>query len=184
MTVGHLEVAQGELLEFCRRNGVRKLALFGSVLTDRFSDASDVDALVEFKPGERVGYLRMSGLERELSNIFGGRRVDLRTPRSSASTSAMKCSGPPSFNMPPTDGTRLLHMLDAAREAVKYGAGCTASRLSQDRVLALALVKCIEITRRPTPSRACFPPPPAAAISRKAPLRNAPPNDRRASSAQ
>jgi predicted nucleotidyltransferase len=80
MTVGHIEVAQDRLVEFCRRNGVRKLALFGAVLTDHFSDASDIDVLVEFEPGQRVGYLRMAGMERELSAIFGGRKVDLRTP--------------------------------------------------------------------------------------------------------
>jgi len=54
--------------------------LFGSILTDCFSDASDVDVLVEFEPGERVGYLRMAAMERELSPILGGRRVDIRTP--------------------------------------------------------------------------------------------------------
>jgi predicted nucleotidyltransferase len=80
MTVGRIEVAQERLAEFCRRNGVRKLALFGSVLTDRFSDASDIDVLVEFEPGQRIGYLRMAGMERELSAILGGRKVDLRTP--------------------------------------------------------------------------------------------------------
>ncbi len=66
--------------DFCRRNPVRRLALFGSVLTDRFSDSSDVDVLVEVEPGTRVGYLRMASMERELSEIMGGRRVDLRTP--------------------------------------------------------------------------------------------------------
>ncbi len=80
MTVGHIDIAQDRLREFCLRNGVRKLAVFGSVLTDRFSDTSDVDLLVEFDPGERVGYLRMAAMERELSAIFGGRKVDLRTP--------------------------------------------------------------------------------------------------------
>ena len=80
MTVGHIEIAQHRLAESCRRNGVRKLALFGSVLTDHFSDTSDVDVLVEFEPGQRVGYLRMAGMERELSAIFGGGKVDLRTP--------------------------------------------------------------------------------------------------------
>lgn len=68
------------LEEFCRRHGVRKLALFGSALTGRFSTASDVDILVEFRPGAGVGYLRMAAMERELSAILGGRRVDLRTP--------------------------------------------------------------------------------------------------------
>src|SRR5919201_221483 len=59
MTVGPIDVAQDLLTEFCRRNGIRKLAVYGSVLTDRFSEASDVDVLVEFDRNERVGYLRM-----------------------------------------------------------------------------------------------------------------------------
>lgn len=68
------------MADFCRRNGIRKLAVFGSVLTERFSESSDIDVLVEFQPGQRVGYLRMAAMERELSAIFGGRKVDLRTP--------------------------------------------------------------------------------------------------------
>ena len=39
-----------------------------------------MDVLVEFQPGARVGYLRMAAMERELSRLFGGRKVDLRTP--------------------------------------------------------------------------------------------------------
>jgi predicted nucleotidyltransferase len=80
MTVGHIEVSQSEIAEFCRQNGIRKLALFGSVLTERFSETSDVDVLVEFEPEQHVGYLRMAAMERELSALFGGRRIDLRTP--------------------------------------------------------------------------------------------------------
>jgi|SRR5579872_2661259 len=75
-----INVRKQELAEFCRRNGIRKLALFGSVLTAHFTDASDIDVLVEFEPGERVGYLRMAALEEELSGLFGGRKIDLRTP--------------------------------------------------------------------------------------------------------
>ena len=75
-----ISVPAAELKEFCHRNGIRKLALFGSVLTQRFSHSSDVDVLVEFEPGERVGYLRMAAMERELSSLFGGQKVDLRTP--------------------------------------------------------------------------------------------------------
>lgn len=81
MIVGHIDVAQDRVADFCRRNGIRRLAVFGSVLTNRFSDASDVDVLVEFEPGERVGYLRMAAMERELSTLFGGRKIDLRTPK-------------------------------------------------------------------------------------------------------
>ena len=36
-------------------------------------------------------------------------------------------------------------MLEAAHEAVTFASGCTAADLTQDRMLALALVKCIEI---------------------------------------
>ena len=80
MTVGHIDVAKEQIAEFCRQSGIRKLALFGSVLTERFSDTSDIDVLVEFEPGRPAGYLRMAALERELSAILGGRKVDLRTP--------------------------------------------------------------------------------------------------------
>jgi uncharacterized protein with HEPN domain len=47
--------------------------------------------------------------------------------------------------MPPNDRVRLHHMRDAARDAVTFGAGCTEASLLKDRVLTLALVKCIEI---------------------------------------
>lgn len=79
MATAQIRVPAAETAEFCRRNGIRKLAFFGSVLTDRFSEASDLDILVEFEPDRRVGYLRLAAMERELSAIFG-HRVDLRTP--------------------------------------------------------------------------------------------------------
>jgi len=79
MSAAAIEIRQEQIADFCRRNGIQKLALFGSVLTPRFSPASDV-VLVEFQPGVRVGYLRMAALERELSAIVDGRKIDLRTP--------------------------------------------------------------------------------------------------------
>ena len=80
MSVGQVKVPRAELTDYCRRNGIRMLALFGSVLTDRFSDSSDIDVLVELEPDTRAGFLRMAAMERELSALFGGRKVDLRTP--------------------------------------------------------------------------------------------------------
>jgi len=79
MTVAHID-AEEQITGFCRRNGVPKLAFFGSVLTNRFSDSSDIDVLVEFGPGERVGFFRLADMEDELSRLLGGRKVDLRTP--------------------------------------------------------------------------------------------------------
>lgn len=64
---------------FCKKHGLRRLSLFGSVLRDDFRRDSDVDVLVEFRPGVRAGYLTMAAMERELSGLLG-RRVDLRTP--------------------------------------------------------------------------------------------------------
>ncbi len=80
MFVSPIQLSQDAIAEFCRRNGIRKLALFGSVLTVRFSESSDVDVLVEFESGAHVGYLRMAAMEREFSEILGGRQVDMRTP--------------------------------------------------------------------------------------------------------
>ena len=45
----------------------------------RFHFEKDVDILLEFEPGARVGLIRLSGLEIELGNIVG-RKVDLNTP--------------------------------------------------------------------------------------------------------
>ena len=80
MTVAHIEIPEMEVAKVCQRNGIRKLALFGSVLTDRFSESSDIDVLVEFQPQAHVGFFRLADIENELSLLLGGRRIDLRTP--------------------------------------------------------------------------------------------------------
>lgn len=77
--MAQVDVDRKALADFCRRHRVRRLSLFGSVLTDRFSPTSDVDVLVEFEPGARVGFLDLARMEEELSPLFGGRKVDLRT---------------------------------------------------------------------------------------------------------
>ena len=64
---------------FCRKNHIRRLALFGSVLRDDFRPDSDVDVLVEFEPDATPGLIRLAGMEIELSEILG-RKADLRTP--------------------------------------------------------------------------------------------------------
>lgn len=67
------------LAEFCRRHGIRRLALFGSVLREDFGPASDIDLLVEFEPCRTPGFFRLFELEQSLSPFFGSRRIDLRT---------------------------------------------------------------------------------------------------------
>ncbi len=67
------------LAELCRRHGIARLSLFGSVLREDFGPDSDVDVLIEFLPGVRCGLLGMARIERELAELIG-RAVDLRTP--------------------------------------------------------------------------------------------------------
>jgi predicted nucleotidyltransferase len=75
-----LNIPQAALDEFCRRHHIRKLAFFGSVLTEQFGPQSDVDVLVEFEPGHVPGFAFVT-LQEELSRLLG-RQVDLHTPGS------------------------------------------------------------------------------------------------------
>ncbi|NOT00677.1 MAG: nucleotidyltransferase [Phycisphaerales bacterium] len=69
-----------EVAAICRRFHARRLSLFGSVLRDDFTDGSDIDVLVEFEPGRTPGFFGLYDMEQELSRLFGGRTVDVRTP--------------------------------------------------------------------------------------------------------
>ncbi|MBI3817156.1 MAG: nucleotidyltransferase family protein [Planctomycetes bacterium] len=77
--ISRIPVDRRKIAEFCRRQQIRYFALFGSVLSDEFRPDSDVDVLVEFQPERKIGYMGLVGLERELSTILAGRRVDLVT---------------------------------------------------------------------------------------------------------
>jgi len=73
-----IAISEEKIAEFCRRNHVRRLSLFGSVLRDDFRPDSDVDVLVEFEPGKTPG-LAFFAMQDELSELLG-RNVDLNTP--------------------------------------------------------------------------------------------------------
>lgn len=67
--------------DLCRRHKVKSLAVFGSILTDRFNDESDVDLLVDFEPYDlnnlEFDYVtNYFDLRDGFENIFG-RKVDL-----------------------------------------------------------------------------------------------------------
>ena len=65
---------------FCQKYHIQRLALFGSVLRSDFRADSDIDVLVEFEPDFVPGLFTIARMERELSRLFDGRKVDLRTP--------------------------------------------------------------------------------------------------------
>ena len=74
-----IEVPKEKIEGFCKKQHIRRLLFFGSVIRKDFGPNSDVDALVEFEPGQTVGFIRLAGMEIELSKILK-RKVDLRTP--------------------------------------------------------------------------------------------------------
>lgn len=74
-----IHIDKEQVANFCRKHHITTLALFGSVLTDRFGPESDVDVLVEFDPEHIPGLIALSGMERELSQLLG-RKADMRTP--------------------------------------------------------------------------------------------------------
>lgn len=59
MTAAELPIAidADEIARFCRERGIRRLAVFGSALRDDFTDASDVDLLVEYLPERHPGLM-------------------------------------------------------------------------------------------------------------------------------
>jgi predicted nucleotidyltransferase len=78
MNTGSFQIQHDEIVAYCRRHHIRRMALFGSVLRGDFRPDSDVDVLVEFETGHTPG-LDFFGMEIELSGMLG-RKVDLNTP--------------------------------------------------------------------------------------------------------
>lgn len=71
------DLDRDRLAELCRRHGIARLALFGSAARGQLGAESDIDLLVEFVPGRRVG-LRFITVQEELQALLG-RKVDLNT---------------------------------------------------------------------------------------------------------
>lgn len=69
-----------QLANFCRQHHIQRLALFGSRLSGTARPDSDVDLLVQFEPGHEPGLIALSAMANELSTLYGGHPVDLRTP--------------------------------------------------------------------------------------------------------
>jgi len=74
-----ISISKQWIEKFCKAHHIVRLALFGSVLSDHFSDASDVDVLVEFDPKHIPGLFSIAQMKEELMQNIG-REVDLRTP--------------------------------------------------------------------------------------------------------
>jgi len=75
MAVPGLVVDADRLAEVCRRYGIDKLYVFGSVSRGEAADSSDIDVLYELMPGSRLGW-EIENLSDELAQVLG-RAVDL-----------------------------------------------------------------------------------------------------------
>ena len=75
-----LYIPKEQIASFCREHHIRRLAIFGSPLRSDFRPDSDIDVLVEFEPDHIPGLFGLARMEQELSALFGGKKVDLRTP--------------------------------------------------------------------------------------------------------
>ena len=75
-----ISIPREQLAAFCQEHGIKRLAIFGSALREDFRPDSDIDVLVEFEADRIPGLLGVAGMEIELSGLFSGRKVDLRTP--------------------------------------------------------------------------------------------------------
>lgn len=74
-----IELNLQRIINLCRKHKVKSLAVFGSILTDRFNDQSDVDLLVDFEPIDHDKFDYVSnyfGLRDALELLFN-RKVDL-----------------------------------------------------------------------------------------------------------
>ncbi len=76
----NIVIAEDKIREFCERHYIRRLAIFGSALRDDFGPDSDVDVLVDFMPGHVPGFFRLFEMQEELSSLFRGHKIDMRTP--------------------------------------------------------------------------------------------------------
>jgi predicted nucleotidyltransferase len=73
-----IELPSDRISEICKRYEVRELAVFGSAARGDLGPESDVDILVDFEPGARIGLVKFASLSEELASLVG-RKVDLVT---------------------------------------------------------------------------------------------------------
>ena len=76
-----IPIHKAKIADFCKRHHIQRLAIYGSALRSDFGPESDIDVLVDFAQGHTPGFFKLFEMESELSDLFGGRKVDLRTPQ-------------------------------------------------------------------------------------------------------
>ena len=75
-----INILEDNLADFCKKHHIKSLSVFGSALNENFRDDSNIDLLVQFKEGKKPSLFELVEMERSLSELFCGRKIDLRTP--------------------------------------------------------------------------------------------------------
>ena len=68
-----------QIYKFCQDFHISSLKLFGSILSENFTDSSDIDILIEFEPKFVPGFFKFIEIQEKLSILLNNRKVDLRT---------------------------------------------------------------------------------------------------------
>ncbi len=72
-----IDLNKDKLIELCDNHKVKELYIFGSILTDKFNDSSDIDLIVDFKEVDLYDYFdNYMDLKEELEKLFH-RSIDL-----------------------------------------------------------------------------------------------------------
>ncbi|MBR0055023.1 MAG: nucleotidyltransferase domain-containing protein [Bacteroidales bacterium] len=72
-----IELNKQNIIDICQKHKVKTLAVFGSVLTDRFCDDSDIDFVVDFTDVDERDYAdNYLEMQEALQNLLG-REIDL-----------------------------------------------------------------------------------------------------------
>ena len=79
MKEDQIEEIKKTLIEVLRKHGVKKAALFGSIVRGEITEESDIDLLIEFEG--RKSLLDLAGLKLDLQELLR-RRVDVLTYKS------------------------------------------------------------------------------------------------------
>ncbi len=74
-----IKIHEESLAAFCREYNIISLSVFGSALNESFNDDSDIDLLVRFEEGKKPSLFELVEMEKKLSELFFGRKVDMRT---------------------------------------------------------------------------------------------------------
>ncbi|MCK5353242.1 nucleotidyltransferase [bacterium] len=80
MNRSKINLPEEKITDFCLRNRIVRYSFLRHILREDFNENSDIDVLVEFEPAHVPGFIRLAGMEMELSELLGGHKVDMRTP--------------------------------------------------------------------------------------------------------